>query len=167
MMMFSRGVPTIYYGDEQGFTGDGDYADSREDMFASKVASYNDNRLIGTKATTATDSYRVDSPLYGRIAGMAKIRSEHPALRSGRQVTRAQSDKPGLLALSRMADGAEYLVVFNTGSMPIAAQVEVETTSRAWRSVRGACAGAFSAPGSYRVEVGPLDYMICVSKGLQ
>ena len=167
MMMFSRGVPTIYYGDEQGFTGDGDYADSREDMFASKVASYNDNRLIGTKATTATDSYRVDSPLYGRIAGMAKIRSEHPALRSGRQVTRAQSDKPGLLALSRMADGAEYLVVFNTGSMPIAAQVEVETTSRAWRSVRGACAGALSVPGSYRVEVGPLDYMICVSKGLQ
>jgi len=33
--------------------------------------------------------------------------------------------------------------------------------------VRGACAGSVSAPGSYRVEVGPLDYVICVSEGLQ
>ena len=26
IMLTARGVPTIYYGDEQGFTGDGDYA---------------------------------------------------------------------------------------------------------------------------------------------
>ena len=38
MMLTLRGVPTIYYGDEQGFVGDdGDQA-AREDMFASKVA---------------------------------------------------------------------------------------------------------------------------------
>ncbi|OYW26775.1 MAG: alpha-amylase [Caulobacter sp. 12-67-6] len=167
LMMFSRGLPTIYYGDEQGFTGDGDYADSREDMFASQVASYNDNRLVGTSATTATDSYRTDAPLYRAIAEMAAIRAAHPVLRSGHQLVRAQSDRPGLLALSRRADEADYLVVFNTGATPITAQVEVETTSRAWRSVRGPCAAASSAPGSYRVEVGPLDYMICVSEGLQ
>jgi len=45
--------------------------------------------------------------------------------------------------------------------------VEVETASSAWRSVHGTCARAASAPGSYRVEIGPLDYMICVSEGLQ
>jgi glycosidase len=166
LMMFSRGVPTLYYGDEQGFTGDGDYADSREDMFASQVVSYNDNRLVGGGATSG-DHFRTDAPLYRRIAAMAKIRSEHAALRSGRQVVRAQGDKPGLLAFSRMAEGREYLVVFNTGVTPIAANVEVETTSRAWRSVRGDCAGASTAPGSYRVKVGPLDYRICVSEGLQ
>jgi non-ribosomal peptide synthetase component E (peptide arylation enzyme) len=82
-------------------------------------------------------------------------------------VVRAQDDKPGLLAFSRLDDQAEYLVVFNTGAAPITANVEVETTSRAWRSVRGDCAGTASAPGSYRVEVGPLDYKICVSEGLQ
>jgi glycosidase len=165
LMMFSRGVPTIYYGDEQGFTGDGDYADSREDMFASQVASYNDNRLVGTSATG--DHFNTDASLYRRIAAMAKIRAEHAALRSGRQMVRAQGDKPGLLAFSRMADGREYLVVFNTGLTPITANVEVETTSRAWRSVRGDCADASTAPGGYRVEVGPLDYRICVSEGLQ
>jgi glycosidase len=167
LMMFSRGVPTIYYGDEQGFTGDGDYADSREDMFASQVARYKDNRLIGTRATLATDSYRTDGPLYLRLAEMARIRTSHAVLRSGRQVTRAQSERPGLLAFSRLGDGREYLVVFNTGLVPISTQVEVETASMAWRSVHGTCAGAASAPGSYRVEVGPLDYMICVSEGLQ
>jgi len=135
-------------------------------MFASKVATYNDNRLVGTTATTATDSYRADAPLYRAIAEMTAIRAAHPVLRSGRQVVRVQGDKPGILAVSRRGEAAEYLVIFNTGSAPITAQVEVETTSRAWRSVRGPCAGASSAPGSYRVEVGPLDYMICVSEGL-
>ncbi|PTS88682.1 MULTISPECIES: alpha-amylase family glycosyl hydrolase [unclassified Caulobacter] len=167
LMMFSRGVPTIYYGDEQGFTGDGDYADSREDMFASQVARYRDNRLIGVQGTPDGDHYRTDGPLYRSIADMARIRGANAALRSGRQVVRAQSERPGLLAFSRLGEQREYLVVFNTGLTPIAAQVEVETTSGTWRSIRGTCAGAASAPGSYRVEIGPLDYMICVSEGLQ
>ncbi|HWT13468.1 MAG TPA: alpha-amylase family glycosyl hydrolase, partial [Allosphingosinicella sp.] len=53
VMMFSRGVPTIYYGDEQGFVGDGGDQDSRQDMFPSQVATYNDDRLVGSTATTA------------------------------------------------------------------------------------------------------------------
>ena len=48
MLLTLRGVPTIYSGDEQGFAGDGWDQDSREDMFPSKVAVYNDNRLLGT-----------------------------------------------------------------------------------------------------------------------
>ena len=51
-MFFSRGVPVIYYGDEQGFTGDGGDKGAREDMFPSKVPIYNDNILIGNKKTT-------------------------------------------------------------------------------------------------------------------
>jgi hypothetical protein len=39
MLLTLRGVPTIYYGDEQGFVGDGGDQDAREDMFPSKVAS--------------------------------------------------------------------------------------------------------------------------------
>ena len=34
MLLTLRGVPTIYYGDEQGFVGDGGDQDAREDMFA-------------------------------------------------------------------------------------------------------------------------------------
>ena len=39
MLFTLRGVPVLYAGDEQGFAGDGNDADAREDMFASAVAS--------------------------------------------------------------------------------------------------------------------------------
>ena len=39
LMFFARGQPVIYYGDEQGFTGDGGDKDAREDMFANEVPS--------------------------------------------------------------------------------------------------------------------------------
>lgn len=165
LMLTARGAPTIYYGDEQGFTGDGDYADSREDMFASQVASYNDNRLVGSSAKGPFSAFRTDSVLYGRIATLAKIRRATPALRDGRQVVRYAGDKPGLLAFSRLMAGAEVLAVFNTGDKPIKAQVPVEGGSVAWRALHGACAATTSAPGSYAVELAPLDYMICVSEG--
>ena len=48
LMYLTRGQPVVYYGDEQGFTGDGGDKDARQDMFASAVASYNDDDLIGT-----------------------------------------------------------------------------------------------------------------------
>ncbi|KAK0340053.1 hypothetical protein LTR94_032070, partial [Friedmanniomyces endolithicus] len=37
LMMFSRGVPTLYYGDEQGFAGAGGYGASRQDMWSSQT----------------------------------------------------------------------------------------------------------------------------------
>ena len=52
-MMTIPGTPVIYYGDEQGFTGDGGDRDARQDMMPSLVPSYNDDGLIGTTATTA------------------------------------------------------------------------------------------------------------------
>ena len=58
LMYLSRGEPVVYYGDEQGFTGDGGDKDARQDMFPSQVASYNDDDLIGTDATTAAVELR-------------------------------------------------------------------------------------------------------------
>ncbi len=37
LMFFLRGIPVVYYGDEQGFVGDGHDKDSRQDMMPSKV----------------------------------------------------------------------------------------------------------------------------------
>jgi glycosidase len=39
MLLTLRGVPTIYYGDEQGFVSDGKDQLAREDMFASQGRS--------------------------------------------------------------------------------------------------------------------------------
>ncbi|MDX1521475.1 MAG: alpha-amylase family glycosyl hydrolase, partial [Anaerolineae bacterium] len=64
LMYFSRGQPVIYYGDEQGFTGDGGDKDAREDMFANTVDVYEDNDLIGTDATTSDDNFDKFHPIY-------------------------------------------------------------------------------------------------------
>ena len=66
-MFFARGQPVIYYGDEQGFTGDGGDKDAREDMFANEVPVYEDNDLIGTDETTSDDNFDRNHPLYRTI----------------------------------------------------------------------------------------------------
>lgn len=162
IMFFSRGVPVIYYGDEQGFVGDGGDQDAREDMFPSQVAIYNDNKLVGTGATTAQSNFDRSAPLYRIIAQLAAIRAADPALRSGDQIVRSYGDGPGLFALSRMAaDGGETLVAFNTSNKPVAGQVHVETSSNEWLSLLGRCTARSTAPGSYRVELAPLEYIVC------
>ena len=59
-MYLSRGNPVVYYGDEQGFTGDGGDQDARQTMFASQVPDYLDDDLIGTDATHAQRQLRPD-----------------------------------------------------------------------------------------------------------
>jgi glycosidase len=164
LMMFSRGVPVVYYGDEQGFTGDGGDQDAREDMFPSQVSSYNDNRLVGTSATTAQSNFDTAHPLYRSIAAMAQLRRATPALRRGRQIVRAYGDAPGIFAFSRVHENVEVLVVLNTSAAAQAANVQVDAESAAWRALHGTCAASATAPTSYRVEVAPLDYIVCMSE---
>ena len=164
LMMFGRGVPVIYYGDEQGFAGDGGDQDAREDMFPSKVAIYNDNKLVGTSATTAGANFDQQHPLYRAIAGMAAIRAADPALRRGEQIVRAYGDTPGLFAFSRKLGEGETLVAINTSTKPIEANVLVDTGSLEWSSVVGQCAPSAAAPGSYRVRVEALGYLVCRAK---
>ncbi len=167
LMFLSRGVPTLYYGDEQGLAGDGGDQDARQTLFASRVASYNDDRLVGSTATTARANFGARGPLYRAIAELAALRRADPALRTGEQVVRAYGDKPGLFALSRLAPsgGGETLALFNTGTTPISANVTIDASSARWTSVRGRCQPASAAPGSYRVTVAPLDFLVCKSAG--
>lgn len=163
MLLTLRGVPAIYSGDEQGFTGHGGDQDSRQDMFPSRVASYNDNRLIGTTATTARSNFDPDHPLYREIATLAHIRTSHRALTRGLQTIRFSSDKPGLFAVSRFdpGSGREMLLLFNTSTEPADQNVRVETRSTHFATLAGACPAEAVAPGSVHVTVPPLGYAVC------
>jgi glycosidase len=167
MLLTMRGVPTLYYGDEQGFVGDGGDRDAREDMSGSRVASYNDNRLLGTDATTATPRFDAGHPLYREIAALARLRAAHPALRRGSELIRARGDTPGLLALSRFDPdtGAEYLLAFNTSTAKLDAQVEVDPRSEDFATLAGTpCASRAAAPGSLALSLPPLGYSICAAR---
>jgi len=165
MLMTLRGVPVIYYGDEQGFAGAGGDQDAREDMFASETAAYRAERLIGTKGNAAQSHFGADHPLYKAISTLAILRRANVALREGDQVVRAYARTPGIFAVSRLnaQSSTEILIAFNTSMQAIDAQVEVDPHSLRFHSLRGSCAPAQSAPGSYRVQVPALDYLICAS----
>jgi glycosidase len=163
MLFLLRGVPVVYYGDEQGFSGHGVDQAARQDMFASQVASYNDQRSLGTGGSTAVANFNTRHPMYAQIASLSKLRRDYPALRRGRQVVRAHGRTPGLFAASRIGnDGREVLVAFNTSTTALVAQVQVETTSLSFTTARGPCPVRASAPGSVEVKLLPLSYVVCV-----
>ncbi len=168
MLLTLRGVPAIYYGDEQGFSGGEDRA-GREDMFRSGVPSYNAEHLIGTGETGARDHFEASGPLFGGIAELARIRTAHPALTEGRQITRASEDRPGLFAVSRIdpVNGREILIAFNTSTAPIHRHVQVKVDSSRFVSLRGSCPASAAAPGSIALDLAPLDYAICEAKPLK
>ncbi|MFZ9395660.1 MAG: alpha-amylase family glycosyl hydrolase [Erythrobacter sp.] len=163
MMMFSRGVPTIYYGDEQGFVSDGNDQDARETMFASQTALYLDNDLAGSDATHANSHFDGKHPIYRAIAQMAKVRHAEAALRRGDQVTRHADHDGGLLVISRLdpADKSEIVVAFNAGNGNRAIRFPVDGRALRWKSMAGQCSARADAPGSYQLEVPARGYLVC------
>ena len=163
MMLTLRGVPTIYSGDEQGFVGKGGDQDARQDMFASKVATYNEDKLLGTASTTAQANFDENHPIYREIAKLSGIRTSHAALTRGRQVVRYAQDKPGLFAVSRFdpTTSREVLLLFNTSNSPVEQNVVVETNSVNFETLAGTCAATASAPGSVHVNLPALGYAVC------
>ena len=154
LMYTTRGQPVIYYGDEQGFTGDGGDQDAREDMFASQVASYNDNDLIGTSSTTAVSNYDTTHPLYRSIRALSDLRKKHPTLADGAQIHRYADEGPGIYAFSRIATGKnrEYVVAANSADVAKTATFPTysanSTFTRVWPAPGKGLKGAKGAKGS-------------------
>lgn len=167
MLMTMRGVPVIYYGDEQGFVGLGGDQQARQDMFPSKVAVYNDQPLVGTNATTAQSNFDTGHPLYRLIAELAKVRRSMPALTEGMTKLRVASDEPGLYAVSRFDPKTEQEIVlaFNTADQAVSGNIGVETRSTAFRTLAGAsCPVNASAPGAMAITLPPLGFAVCAAQ---
>ncbi|HET8981330.1 MAG TPA: alpha-amylase family glycosyl hydrolase, partial [Pedococcus sp.] len=169
LMYLTRGQPVVYYGDEQGFTGDGGDKDARQDMFASKVASYNDDDLIGTDATTAQDSYDTSHPLYREIAALAQLRKRYPALADGAQLHRYASSKPGIYAFSRISpqEKREYVVAVNNATTEQSATFETLMKQGTFKQVWPATGASAKSDRESRlhVTVPPLSAMVLRAAG--
>lgn len=163
LMMFMRGVPVIYYGDEQGFVSDGGDQLARESMFPSKVAAYNDNKLLGTDKTTADSNFDTNHPLYRGIARMAEIRKSHPALSRGGTKVRAAAHEGPVFVFSRFdpASQGEYVVAMNFGTRRENVNIETEAASRRFESLHGNCAERPNLPGNYSLSLPPLSWTVC------
>ncbi|MEL7681710.1 alpha-amylase family glycosyl hydrolase [Citromicrobium bathyomarinum] len=163
MLLTLRGIPTVYYGDEQGFISDGNDQQAREDMFASRVADYNDNDLLGTQATTADANYAADHPLYRTIARLSALRTGTPALRRGLTQIGTFDREPGLLSLIRRdpESGQTVLLVFNTSGQAITRNVEIDMKETTLKTLDGTCPAQPTAPGSARFTLPPFGWAVC------
>ncbi len=134
LLFLSRGTPTIYYGDEQGFVGAGRDQQARQSMFPSSTPDYIEPdapgvATIGSAATAADDNFDPSHPLYRWVADLHRLRSDHPALATGSQTVLAT--KGPVIAFSRIdpVERIEYLVVANNAETPI--EIEVPSLSGA------------------------------------
>ncbi|WP_435840042.1 pullulanase-type alpha-1,6-glucosidase [Streptomyces chilikensis] len=139
LMFLGRGNPVVYYGDEQGFTGNGGDKDARQTMFASKTADYLDDDRIGTDRTHAEDAFDTGAPLYRQISALAKLRKAHPALADGVQTERHAADGAGVYAFSRTdaRSGVEYLVAFNNAGEAKSATFATGSADASFRGIHG------------------------------
>jgi glycosidase len=167
LLMFMRGVPVIYSGDEQGFVSDGNDQLARETLFPSQVAVYNDNNLIGTDATTADANFDTAHPLYAGIAEFSAIRAANRHFSHGKTVLRLSDHEGGPnaqdFAFSRFdpETGTEALVVANFSTQARDVNVIVDPLSTEFTSLLGSCPATAAAPGAISVRVPPLDLIVC------
>lgn len=159
-----RGVPVVYYGDEQGFAGAGGDQDARQDMFASRVSTFNSERVIGSPVPKGGPHFAQSHPLYQAIRELANLRTTHSALRRGRQIVRGFSVGPGVFAVSRIepVTGRELLIAFNTADTPQTTRLQVDAQSAHFMSLRGHCEPD-ARGASYQVVLAPLDFIVCAA----
>jgi alpha-amylase len=155
LMYLSRGNPVIYYGDEQGFVGDGGDQLARQDMFPSLVPEYNDDDLIGTGATTEDSNFDTTHPLYVAIGDLARLTQRHDALRDGAQIHRLSSPAAGVYAFSRLdrRHPHEYVVALNNSESTQTAAVPTYIERGSFDPVYGSDAGALRSDGAGRLSL--------------
>src|SRR5215469_3686297 len=110
----SVGIPSLYYGTEQGFDGTTD-PDCREDMFAGEWKDV--GNTVQSLSAPGADNFNMTHPLFQWIARLNNFRRLYPAMDLGSYVNQGyNSSAPGLFAYSRILNGQEILVVLNTAS---------------------------------------------------
>jgi len=165
LMYFARGMPVVYYGDEQGFTGDDPGNDqlARQDMFPTQTDEYKDDDQIGSESTPTQDNFDPSHPLYQTFKELADVRQNHKALRKGAQIQRYSENGPGIYAFSRIGCGeqVEYIVALNNAETPKTATFDTSTPKARFKPVYGGGASPKAdAEGNLTVEVPALSAVV-------
>jgi len=147
-LLCALGTPCIYYGTEQGFTGNGGDNQMREAMF---------DRALGGKSLL-----NPECRIYQEIAKIADVMGRHEPLRFGRMYYRQIADESlsfGLpfgstytLAFSRLLYGQEILIAYNVSEEARHDRVIVDATLHPDRSEM---TFLYGKPGALPVQTAP------------
>ncbi|CAB4782871.1 MAG: hypothetical protein F2720_05545 [Actinobacteria bacterium] len=141
LMYLTRGIPTVYYGDEVGMTGSGNGSDqlARQDMFSTKVSTWKTELRIGSKPIGTGDSFSVtDShPIAKYLKTLSNLRSTNPGLNNA--MMRVRYAKDALLVISKKdsTENREFLVAFNNSTKPVKATISTATSTGGWKTLLG------------------------------
>lgn len=165
LLLFSRGQPVLYYGDEQGMVGIGNDMGAREDMFGSKADKFRDLPLLGTTRTGGDDKFDEQHPLFRYIQNLVRFRLSSPAFQRGAMLLRPSANAH-VFAFSRVErnEQIEYLVALNNSRTDVA-HVNLPTSAAA--GVHFSRVLDATAPEKCQNESLSVDDQRCVSINLR
>ena len=141
LLYLTRGIPSVYYGDEVGMNGTGSGSDqlARQDMFSTKVNIWKTEKRIGSSPIGTGNSFAITDkhPIALYLEKLAALRAANPGLANGSMQIRIAKDS--LLVISKKDDieNREYLVAFNNSTKPIKTTITTATSVGGWKNLLG------------------------------
>jgi glycosidase len=141
LMYLTRGIPSVYYGDEVGMTGTGSGSDqlARQDMFSTKVNVWKTEKRIGSSPIGTGNAFDITEkhPIAIHLKALANLRAANPGLSNATMQIRYAKDY--LLAISKKDDveNREYVVAFNNSNKAIKATINTATSKGGWKLIMG------------------------------
>jgi glycosidase len=152
VMFLTRGIPSIFYGDEVGMLGGGDKA-ARQDMFSTMVKTWKEEERVWGDPIGIQNSYNIVTPLTTRLTLLNQLRKDHPALASGAQWLRLQSGSVMVNSRIDATNRIEYLVAFNSGDKAKQVTVQTSTLSSSWTALLGSARVTSAADGKVVLNI--------------
>ena len=141
LLYLTRGIPSVYYGDEVGMTGTGSGSDqlARQDMFSTKVKIWKTEKRIGSLPIGTGDSFTVTDkhPIALYLEKLAALRAGNPGLANGSMQIRIAKDSLLVISKKDDAENREYIVAFNNSTKPIKTTISTATSAGGWKSLLG------------------------------
>lgn len=139
LMYLSRGIPTVYYGDEVGMTGSGSGSDqlARQDMFATKIDRWKTEKRIGANPVGNGDSFSgAENPITTYLKSLAALRKQYPVLANGAMQMRYAKNNLLIFSKYDSSENREYVVAINSLSTPLTQTIKT-SSGAAWSTVFG------------------------------
>ncbi len=141
LMYFSRGIPTVYYGDEVGMTGTNSGKDqfARQDMFPTEVEIWKTETRIGGSPIGNGDAFTAtkQNPIAKYLVELAEIRKNNPALANGPMLERYSKYALYVISKKDVVENREYLVAFNNSDTDEVVEVTTATATGGWTQILG------------------------------
>ena len=141
LMYFSRGIPTVYYGDEVGMTGTNSGKDqfARQDMFPTEVEIWKAETRIGGSPIGDGDAFTAtkQNPIAKYLVEIAEIRKNNPALANGPMLERYSKYALYVISKKDVGENREYLVAFNNSDTDEVVEVTTATATGGWTQLLG------------------------------